>query len=524
MGRAPSGDSRHDEGLLSTIVEAVPDIIWVKEATDLRLVLLNKAGEEFFGVSREHLLGKTDHDLFAADQADAFVATDRAALTGGAPIEVPATEIVSRAWGRRVVQTTKLPIFDDAGRPRFLVGISRDVTEREAACDRHDLERQLQEARRMEAVGHLAAGIAHDFNNLLTVIMGAGALLLDEVDPARWERRDIEDIVTAALRGADLTRQLLAFSRRQVLQPRVLDLNSVVTNVERLLRRLIGEHVQLLTVRASEDSHVRGDPGQLEQIIANLAINARDAMPDGGTLTLTTENVVLDDRFVRAHPGARVGPHVMLAVSDTGTGMSDTVKAHLFEPFFSTKAPGKGTGLGLSTVHGIVRRSDGYIVADSELGQGTTFRIYLPRVLRFELTPPDEPTLRASLRGTETVLVVEDDAPVRELAVRVLRSYGYDVLSAPGADSAMHIAAAHEGPIHLLVSDVLLSGTSGVALAGDLAVARPELNVLFISGYTDDAVSLHGGLAPGVAMLQKPFTPTVLARKVRESLGSPRGR
>jgi len=382
----PGREMEHyGERLLATIVEAVPDIIWVKSAENLRLVLLNKAGEDFFGVPRARLLGKTDYDLFPVEHADAFTATDRAALSGCTPLEIPEQEIVSPAKGVRVIQTTKLPICDDRGRPRFLVGISHDITERQAARERHDLERQLQEARRMEAVGHLAAGIAHDFNNLLTVIMGAGTLLLEVVGPERSERRDVEDIVASARRGADLTRQLLAFSRRQALQPCVLDLNGVVANVERLLRRLlIGENVQFITARAGESSFVRADPGELEQVIANLVINARDAMPDGGTLTLATENVVLDDQFARAHPGARVGPHVLLSVSDTGTGMSETVKSHLFEPFFSTKAPGKGTGLGLSTVQGIVRRSDGFIVAESELGRGTTFRIYLPRVLRFD--------------------------------------------------------------------------------------------------------------------------------------------
>ena len=370
----------------------------------------------------------------------------------------------------------------------------------------------------MEAVGHLAGGIAHDFNNMLTVIMGAGALLLDEVGPDRPERRDVEDIVASAQHGAALTRQLLAFIRREVLPPRVLDLNAVVANVERLLRRLIGEDVQLLTVRSSEDSLVRADPGQLEQVIANLAINARDAMPGGGALTLSTENVVLDERFVKAHPGARLGPHVKLSVSDTGTGMSQAVKARLFEPFFSTKGPGKGTGLGLSTVYEIVQQSDGYIAADSELGRGTTFRIYLPRVLSFERTSAVEPTSPTDLHGTETIVVVEDDGAVRELAVRVLRGYGYTVLSAPDGYAATRLTAAHHGPIHLLVTDVVLSGERGTTLANEMSAARPHVRVLLVSGYADDGASHDGAPAPAVARLQKPFTPIELVRKVREVL------
>jgi two-component system, cell cycle sensor histidine kinase and response regulator CckA len=509
-----------DDGLrlLAAIIECVPDIILVKDADNLRLVLTNRSGEEFFGVPRARLLGKSDHDLFPVDQADAFASTDRAVLAAGESVAIPGEEILSPARGMRVMHTTKFPIADESGRARYLVSVSRDITGREDARDRDDLERQLQEARRMEAVGHLAGGIAHDFNNLLTVIMGAGALLLDEVGPDRPERRDVEDIVASAQHGAALTRQLLAFIRREELEPRVLDLNAVVANIERLLRRLIGEDVQLLTVRSSEDSLVRADPGQLEQVIANLAINARDAMPGGGALTLTTENVVLDERFVRAHPGARLGPHVKLSVSDTGTGMSQAVKARLFDPYFSTKAPGKGTGLGLSTVYGIVQQSDGYITVDSELGRGTTFRIYLPRVLSFERTPPSEPTCPMDLNGTETVVVVEDDAAVRELAVRVLRSYGYTVLGAPDGYAATKLAAAHHGPIHLLVTDVVLSGKRGTVLANELASARPDMRVLLVSGYSDDTVAHDAVLAPNVALLQKPFTPNELVRKVREVL------
>ena len=518
MSTAVSRDVREDGlRLLAAIIECIPDIILVKDAENLRLVLTNRAGEAFFGVARARLLGKSDHDLFPEEQADAFAATDRAVLAAGESVAVPGEEILSPVRGMRVMHTTKFPIADEDGRPRFLVSVSRDITGREEARDRNDLERQLQEARRMEAVGHLAGGIAHDFNNLLTVIMGAGAMLLEEVGPDRPERRDIEDIVASAQHGAALTRHLLAFIRREVLQPRVLDLNAVVANIERLLRRLIGEDVQLLTVRSSEDSLVRADPAQLEQVIANLAINARDAMPGGGALTLTTENVILDERFVCAHPGSAPGPHVKLTVTDTGTGMSEAVKARLFEPYFSTKAPGRGTGLGLSTVHGIVQQSGGCITADSELGRGTTFRIYLPRVLSFERTPRPEPTKPKGLRGTETVVVVEDDAAVRELAVRVLQSYGYTALSAPDGYAATKLASAHHGPIHLLVTDIVLSGRRGTTLASEMTASRPSLKVLFVSGYADHAAH-DAAAAPGVALLQKPFTPLDLVSKVREVL------
>ncbi len=519
MSTAPSRDVR-DDGLrlLAAIIECVPDIILVKDADNLRLVLTNRAGEEFFGVPRARLLGKSDHDLFPVEQADAFASTDRAVMAAGESVAIPGEEVLSPSRGMRVMHTTKFPIADERGTPRYLVSVSRDITGREEARDRNDLERQLHEARRMEAVGHLAGGIAHDFNNLLTVIMGAGALLLEEIGPDRPERRDVEDIVTSAQHGAALTRQLLAFMRREVMQPRVLDLNTVVGNIERLLRRLIGEDVQLLTVRSSEDSLVRADPGQLEQVIANLAINARDAMPGGGALTLSVENVVLDERFVREHPGAAPGPHVKLSVSDTGTGMSQAVKARLFEPYFSTKGPGRGTGLGLATVFGIVQQSEGHIAADSELGRGTTFRIYLPRVLSFERALHAESMTQSGLDGSETIVLVEDDAAVRELATRALRGYGYTVLSAPDGHTARKLAASHQGPIHLLVTDVILSGKRGTALAKEFAEARPDVRVLFVSGYAEDKIAHDAAAARGVALLQKPFTPAELARKIREVL------
>jgi two-component system, cell cycle sensor histidine kinase and response regulator CckA len=519
MSTEPYRDVR-DDGLrlLAAIIECVPDIILVKDADTLRLVLTNRAGEQFFGVPRARLLGKSDHDLLPVEQADAFASTDRAVLAAGESVAIPGEEILSPSRGMRVMHTTKFPIADESGTPRYLVSVSRDITGREDARDRNDLERQLQEARRMEAIGHLAGGIAHDFNNLLTVIMGAGALLLDEVAPERPERRDIEDIVASAQHGAALTRQLLAFMRREMLEPRVLDLNGVVANIERLLRRLIGEDVQLLTVRSSEDSLVRADPGQLEQVIANLAINARDAMPGGGAITLSVENVVLDDRFVCAHPGSTPGPHVKLSVTDTGTGMSQAVKARLFEPYFSTKAPGSGTGLGLSTVFGIVQQSEGFIAADSELGRGSTFRIYLPRVLSFERSPQAEPPNKTVLRGSETIVLVEDDAMVRELAARALRGYGYTVLAAPDGHAATKLAAAHPAPIHLLVTDVVLSGQQGMALANEMIATRPAVRVLFVSGYSDDKLSSAAPEVRGVALLQKPFTPTELARKIREVL------
>jgi GAF domain-containing protein/CheY-like chemotaxis protein len=377
---------------------------------------------------------------------------------------------------------------------------------------------QLIQAQKMEAIGRLAGGVAHDFNNLLTVIMGRTGLLLAGLGVEKAQRPALELIQATVTRAADLTRQLLAFSRKQVLQPVVLDLNAVVSTMGEMLRRLIGEDIALVTVLNPGLGRVKADPGQVEQVIMNLAINARDAMPRGGRLTLETANVELDAGYARQHPGARPGPHVMLALSDTGGGMDAETQAHIFEPFFTTKGPGKGTGLGLATVYGVVKQSDGTIWVYSEPGRGTTFKVYLPLV-----EDPVEPAqgddlAPAPLRGMETVLLVEDEDAVRDLARDVLQASGYTVLEARHGGEALRICAQHPEPIHLMLTDVVMPEMSGRELAQRLAVLRPGVKVLYMSGYTDNAVVHHGVLDPGTVFLQKPFSPTVLTRKVREVL------
>ncbi|HYT04960.1 MAG TPA: response regulator [Gemmatimonadales bacterium] len=399
------------------------------------------------------------------------------------------------------------------GRLVAILGIGRDVTERV------QLEQQLRQAQKMEAVGRLAGGVAHDFNNILTAITGYADLLAEDLPPGDPRRQDAAEIRKAAERAAGLTRQLLAFSRQQVLQSRVLDPNALVSELEKMLHRLLGEDVRLATRLPPGVGHVKADPGQLEQVIMNLVVNSRDAMPNGGQLTIETANVELDEAYAREHYPARPGPYVMVAVSDTGTGMNDEVQAHLFEPFFTTKERGKGTGLGLATVYGIVQQSGGFIWVYSELGHGTTFKIYLPRV--------DEPTgatARETARetpvvgGTETVLLAEDEAPVRAVARQVLERHGYTVLEAPSAEAALDVAERYSGTIHLLLTDVIMPGLSGRDLAVRLATLRPEARVIYMSGYTDDAITRHGVLEPGLAYVQKPFTPDIIARKVREVL------
>ncbi len=377
---------------------------------------------------------------------------------------------------------------------------------------------QLAQAGKMEAIGHLAGGVAHDFNNLLMVIMGRTELLLAGLDTGDPNRRAIELIEQTAIRAADLTRQLLAFSRKQVLQPRVLDLNAVVSHLSEMLRRLIGEDIALTTVLGPALGPVKADPGQIEQIIMNLAVNARDAMPHGGRLTLETANVELDAAYARKRVEARPGPHVMLALSDTGSGMDPKTQARIFEPFFTTKGPRKGTGLGLAMVYGIVKQSGGNIWVYSEPGQGTTFKIYLPRIEEAIESVQERCALTSPLRGIETVLLVEDEDAVRDLGRDILQARGYTVLEARHGAEALRISEQHPGPIHLVLTDVVMPEMTGRELADRLAALRPETKVLYMSGYTDNAVVHHGVLDPGTVFLQKPFTGAVLARKVREIL------
>ncbi len=381
-------------------------------------------------------------------------------------------------------------------------------------------EEQLRQAQKMEAVGRLAGGIAHDFNNLLTAIVGHSELLLGDLDGQSALCNELDEIRKAAERAASLTRQLLAFSRRQVLQPRVLDLNAVVADMEKMLRRLIGEDIELRTALGAGLGRVKADPGQLEQVLMNLAVNARDAMPRGGTLTIETADVELDNGYARRHVGVRPGPYVRLAVTDTGCGMDAEIRARVFEPFFTTKGPGRGTGLGLATVYGIVKQSGGNIWVYSEPGRGSTFKVYLPRVDEpLEAQPPGAPG--RSSAGTETILLVEDDESVRGLACRILAREGYTVLEARDGNEALAIGERHGGPIHLVLTDLVIPGKQGTEVASCLASLRPDTKVLYMSGYTERALFQQQVFDPGTPFIEKPFTPAALARKVREVLDGP---
>jgi len=379
-------------------------------------------------------------------------------------------------------------------------------------------QEQLTQARKMEAVGRLAGGVAHDFNNLLTVMIGRTQLLLRRLDAHDPIRPELDLVQATADQAADLTRQLLAFSRKQVLQPTVLNLNGAVQNLGEMLKRLIGEDIVLVTELGSALGHVKADPTQIQQVVMNLAANARDAMPRGGRLTLETANVDLDATYARQHVGVQPGRYVMLAVTDTGVGIAPDTRAHLFEPFFTTKGPGQGTGLGLATVYGIVKQSDGHIWVYSEPGRGTTFKIYLPRVDATVDPVMPELDLLANTHGHETILLVEDAPAVRVLARDVLKAQGYTVVEAQHGREALRIAEQYAGPIHLLLTDVVMPEMNGRDLVEQLAPLRPSMAIIYMSGYTDTVVVHHGGLDPGAAFLQKPFTPSALLGKIRQLL------
>lgn len=431
-------------------------------------------------------------------------------------------EGVETSWRRKdgapiAVRLSGRGIWDEREGTEIFEVIAEDVTERKA------LEEQLRQAQKMEAVGTLAGGVAHDFNNLLTVITGYTQILMEQQAHDPRSARSIEQILGAAERAAALTRQLLAFSRRQMLQPRVVNLNTLVRNVERMLRPLLGERIQIVLETSSELGAVKADPGQVEHILMNLAVNARDAMPRGGTLTVTTSNAELGQEFRRKHPGASPGRYVMFSVADTGTGMDAHAMTHLFEPFFTTKEPGKGTGLGLSMVYGIVKQSGGYITVESEIGRGSRFRVYFPRVEGVEESPALEAPGSARSSGTGTILLVEDEAAVRSLVETILTADGYNVLVAESAEDAVQLCHNQGAAIDVLLTDVVMPGVSGPELAKNLLTLQPGLRVIYMSGYAGEYLDGEGMGADRAALLQKPFTAAALEEKIREMLQQPLG-
>jgi two-component system, cell cycle sensor histidine kinase and response regulator CckA len=418
-----------------------------------------------------------------------------------------------RSDGREFPLEISLNHIEVAGRS-LAIGFVTDISERQR------LEGQLRQSQKMEAIGQLAGGVAHDFNNLLTIIQGYSSMSLESLDPDHPLREPIEEIERAALSAAGLTRQLLAFSRRQVVQPRIMNLNTVIHEVERMLRRVIGEDVELILAPVEGVDEIRCDPGLSEQVLMNLAVNARDAMPNGGKLILETANLVLDEEYAGAHLSVKTGPHSMLAVTDTGTGMTEEVRAHIFEPFFTTKPQGQGTGLGLATVYGIVQQMEGSIWVYSELGKGTTFKILFPAVpdgARSESTAHLDGS-RAT--GVERILLVEDEQAVRKFVRTMLEKQGYTVVEAVDTDEALRLAADKSIAIDLLLTDVIMPRLNGPELAAQMTELRPDLRVLYMSGYTDRAIRLQDRLGGEAHFIQKPFTPAALGQKLRQLLSA----
>ncbi|MGZ5434577.1 MAG: PAS domain S-box protein [Pyrinomonadaceae bacterium] len=502
---------RESEERYRDLVENAHDIIYSHDLEG-NYTSVNKAGQVTTGYTREEALKLNMADTVAPEWRDKAKDMMRRKLAGE---RVTAYEMELLAKdGRRVAVEVNTKLVYANGKPVAVQGIARDVTERK------QLEDQLRQSQKMEAIGQLAGGVAHDFNNLLTAIIGYSGLALQRIEDESPLKPYIEEIKKAGDRAANLTRQLLAFGRKQILQPLPLNLNDVITDLNKMLRRLIGEDIRLAARLDLDLKKIKADPGQIEQVLMNLVVNARDAMPRGGSLTIETANIQIDEEYAGRHIGVSPGAYVMLAVSDNGTGMDHETQAKLFEPFFTTKEKGKGTGLGLSTVYGIVKQSGGNIWVYSELGHGSTFKIYLPQV--------DDPVRTAQTKleddsipgGSETVLLVEDEDVVRGLAQRILEEAGYRVITAHGGEEAVTWCANNAETIHLLLTDVVMPETSGKELAERLTSLRPQTKVLFMSGYTDEAIVHHGVLDSNVEFIQKPFTPTALSRKVRQVLDS----
>lgn len=500
---------RLSEERYRSLIENLDDIVY---AIDLEgRINYVSGGVARFGYAPGELMGQRFLDFTHPD--------DRARVRDGFAARVAEDQepieyrVLDRDGKVRFVRSASRRTMLD-GKVTGLLGILFDITVQRQTED------ALRMAQKMEAVGRLAGGVAHDFNNILTVISSYAGLALRGLRGEDPLRRDLEEIRKASDRATALTRQLLAFSRRQVLQPSVIDLNQLLEGVEKMLRRLIGEDVDLRMSPAPDLGRIRADPGQVEQVVMNLVVNARDAMPEGGALTLLTENVELDDEFVLNHAGARSGPHVMLAVSDTGCGMDASVLERLFDPFFTTKPAGKGTGLGLATVYGIVSQSGGAIWAESAPGEGSTFRVYFPRVDAEVDARPAEPRMARPPVGAATILLVEDDAALRQLAQRILSAAGHTVLEAANGGEALLLCERHGPSLTLLLADVVMPGMSGRELASRIGSLAPNARILFMSGYTDDAILHHGVLEHGTFFLPKPFTPETLLSRVEEVLAT----
>jgi two-component system cell cycle sensor histidine kinase/response regulator CckA len=499
---------------LNNIIANVPGIVWESpDGPNAPINFVSDYVETMLGYSVEEWLSTPDFWLSIThpDDQENIMREAIAAFTSGKSSRLE-FRLLAKDGHVVWVESQSAIISNEDGQPVGTRGVTIDITERKM------LEEQLRQSQKLEAIGMLAGGVAHDFNNLLTAIIGYSELTLSQLRREDPLHQNISEVKKAADRAAGLTRQLLAFSRKQVMQPKILNLNLIVSELEKMLHRVIGEDIELRTMLEPEIGSVKADPGQIEQVIMNLAVNARDAMPQGGKLTIETQHIYLNEEYARQHIAINPGSYIMLAVSDTGIGMDEQTQARIFEPFFTTKGAGKGTGLGLSTVYGIINQSGGNIRVYSEVGQGTTFKVYLPRVDENAQERKLAVEAEDSIYGTETILIAEDEEIVRKLAVQVLESYGYYVLEAANGGGALLICERYQEPIHLLLTDVVMPEMSGRLLAERLNKLRPEMKILYMSGYTSNAIVHQGVLDDGTNFIQKPFTPKALADKVREVL------
>jgi PAS domain S-box-containing protein len=515
---AKAADLHNSSAFLNLIIENIPAMVAVKDAEDLRFILGNRAGDEMTGYPRSETLGKTDFDLFPKEQAEAFIALDREVLAGGELRVIPEEPISTRYRGVRILRTLKMPVLDEAGRPKYLLAMSEDITERKAAeAALHASEMQLRQAIKMEAIGGLTGGLAHDFNNLLSVIIGNLDLLRERLrgDP---ESDDLaSQALSAALHGADLTRRLLAFARRQPLEPKQIDVNELVTGITALLGRTLGGNIDIEHRLGEGIWPILADPAQLEACIVNIVTNARDAMPNGGRLLVTTSNRHLDEDYAGLHPELTPGDYSLIEISDTGTGMAPETLTHIFEPFFTTKPEGRGTGLGLSMVFGFMKQSGGHINVYSELGAGTTFRLYLPRAEGDRATDQQTDAAPVARSGAETVLAVEDNPNLRNLVVRQLTQLGYTCLEAGSGAEALRIL--ENDHVDLLFTDVIMpGGMSGYDLGLAVRARWPSIKVLLTSGFPEEKLGGYDAPPPNMRLLTKPYRKDALAKILREVL------
>ncbi|MBC7962719.1 MAG: PAS domain S-box protein [Steroidobacteraceae bacterium] len=507
---------RQSENFLKNIVDNIPAMVFAKDAAELRYVAINKAGEQLLGYSRDELLGRGDHDLFPEEQAEFFSSKDREVLARRDLLEIPEETIKTRSGEDRILRTRKIPLFDSKGNARYLLGIAEDIT------DRKQLEEQLLQSQKMEAVGQLAGGVAHDFNNILMVIMGYGGMLKTDLGPDSPHKDKLEQIIDAAERAAQLTCSLLAFSRKQVMKPRAADLKNIVEQVQRFLVRIIGEDIQLRSILAADNLPVVVDSGQIEQVLINLATNARDAMPKGGLLTIGTGLLDIDAAFVQANGYGEPGRYALISVSDSGIGMDEKTRKRIFEPFFTTKEVGKGTGLGMSIVYGIVKQHHGFINVYSEPQIGTTFRIYIPLIAR-ELAECERIITPAPPKGgSETILVAEDDPGVRKLMQEVLTGSGYTVIPAEDGQDAVDKFRANRATVKLILMDIIMPKKSGKEACCEIRLIDDDVKILYSSGYTLDIIQSRDVLDTGAELVMKPVQPLELLRKVRELLDNER--